>query len=479
MDRRPISSQIRPWLIEELEFWRSSSIVTDAQSGQILDLYETSNEAVGRRRSVAMLALSSVAALMFGLAALLVVSYNWQDMSASAKLTVIFGSLLGMHGACFALRSRHLRLTSEVVSFVACILYGSAIWLIAQIFHIQSHYPDGFWFWAIGVLPFALCFDTILLHALYAALLAIWVGAEILGFPGGGHFFFHWFHAANAAWTLPLLVLPGLWWAYRKQSSLAIGLYAPLLAWWAVLQPVAWQWDINPIYFVGLAGAMLLLVAEMHREDSPMARPYRLCGVLISGGVLVPLSFADCIIDLAHHTPAINNYAAGLIVGLIGAVGALGVVLFQQRGQRATDRTASTVSLLRRQWLPLGLVLLLMGLCLWSGLFDQYDSHSTYHAYAARSMEKWSPQILIPVAAANIAMITLALWLMRLGLHEDRTGPFTVGVLYFLLWAVLRYVDLFAGVGGMLGAALMFLLCGLGLLAVARFWLHRKESDHV
>jgi hypothetical protein len=39
-------------------------------------------------------------------------------------------------------------------------------------------------------------------------------------------------------------------------------------------------------------------------------------------------------------------------------------------------------------------------------------------------------------------------------------------------------VDLFAGVGGMLGAAVMFLLCGVGLLVVARFWLHRKETHH-
>ena len=72
-------------------------------------------------------------------------------------------------------------------------------------------------------------------------------------------------------------------------------------------------------------------------------------------------------------------------------------------------------------------------------------------------------------------MIALAVWLMRVGLREDRTAPFAAGVLYFLLWALLRYADLFAGVGGMLGAALMFLLCGVGLFAFARFWTHRQE----
>jgi len=44
---------------------------------------------------------------------------------------------------------------------------------------------------------------------------------------------------------------------------------------------------------------------------------------------------------------------------------------------------------------------------------------------------------------------------------------------------VLRYVDLFAEVGGMLGASVMFFLCGAVLFGVARFWAHRKEIAHV
>jgi hypothetical protein len=47
-----------------------------------------------------------------------------------------------------------------------------------------------------------------------------------------------------------------------------------------------------------------------------------------------------------------------------------------------------------------------------------------------------------------------------------------------LLWAVFRYADLFTGVGGMLGASLMFFLCGAALFGMARFWAHRKELGH-
>ncbi len=469
MERRPISENVWQWLTAELELWRSGGVLSTDQASRILDLYETPTEAAVRRRSVAMFTLSGIAALLIGLAALLAVSYNWQAMSASLKLGVLFGSLLALYAGAFTLRHHRRRLSAEIVFFLSCILYGTSIWLIAQIFHIQSHYPDGIWTWALGVLPFALCLDTVLLHALYAGLLAIWVGAEILGFTGVNRlFFFHW-HVPGAAWTLPLMVLPGIVWAYKKKSVIAIGLYAPLLAWWAVLQPVAWQWNVNPISFVGLAGALMLLIAEMHLEGSRMAIPYRACGVLIVGGVLVPLSFADVIFEILHDGTVTENYVAALVVGLIGAAFALAVVVLQQRSE-----SKSYAEIFRRQWLPLTLIALMAGLCVWSGLFNQYDPNHIWHGRSL--MGKWSPQVLLPVAAFNAMMVVFALWLMRVGLREDRTIPFTVGVLYFLLWTVVRYVDLFAGVGGMLGAAILFLLCGLGLLAIVRFWSHRKDS---
>jgi hypothetical protein len=83
------------------------------------------------------------------------------------------------------------------------------------------------------------------------------------------------------------------------------------------------------------------------------------------------------------------------------------------------------------------------------------------------------------VILANVGMVGMALWLMRVGLAEDRGRPFIFGVLYFLLWAILRYIDLFAGMGGMLGAALMFLLVGAALFGLGMFWRKRKAVRHV
>ena len=112
------------------------------------------------------------------------------------------------------------------------------------------------------------------------------------------------------------------------------------------------------------------------------------------------------------------------------------------------------------------------GLSLWSLLSgierSQYSRGS--------GLENWTWPVLIPVLITNVATVTMAVWLMRVGLREDRGRPFGGGVVLFLAWAVARYVDLFGEIGGMIGAALMFFLCGVGLFGLARYWSQRKVS---
>src|SRR5262249_42595346 len=160
------------------------------------------------------------------------------------------------------------------------------------IFHLSAHNPDGFWWWAVGVLPFALALDTVLMHALYVALLAAWAGAEVLGYSDLGAWLFRRVpFVPNGAYSLLLLAAPRVAWAYRKRADKALALYVPLIAWWVILQPFAWRLDsVTPIFFIGAVGGLLLVASEMHPEGSPMAVPYRAYGAMLVAGVLVPLS---------------------------------------------------------------------------------------------------------------------------------------------------------------------------------------------
>jgi uncharacterized membrane protein len=477
MNLRSLSEPKRQWLATEMEDWRHLGLISSDQADQIRSLYETDADISRRKRAAAWFALSGVGSLMVGVAVLLLVGYNWSAMHAAVKLLIIFGVLFGTHALGFWLRYRvGKRIASEIVFLLGCLFWGAAIALIGQIFNIHAHYPDAIWLWALCVLPFALGLDTLLLHLLYAGLLAAWAGTEILGFADMPWFFSG--RVAIGAYSLPLLALPGMLWAYRKRSPTTVGIYAALLAWWIVLLPIAWRFDVDVLFFIAAAGALFLLIAEMHSAGSLLAAPYRALGASLTVIALTPLGFGEFLSQMPYHTPANNNYLAAAIIASFGAVAALAVVLLRRFDGQAGS-PLPFMAILRRQWMPTLLFLLPIGLCLWCGLFNHYSrGEVSYNGHLKNAVHNafWLSQI-IAIIAVNVVSLIFAGWLTQRGLHEESTQWFNAGVGYFLLWTVLRYIDLFGEVGGMLGASAMFLLCGIALFAVARFWVHRKGKQ--
>ena len=173
-------------------------------------------------------------------------------------------------GAWFAEKRDASKWIVDVLLFLGALFYGGAIFLIAQIFHLNAHYPNAFWWWAIGVMPFALARRSFLLHALYAWLLALWCGMEIIGFDDLGMwwFFGRWGDLPNGAYSMLLLAVPGLLAGYRSRSAMTVTLYVVALTWWLVIQPVSWNMDFEMIYFIGAVGALLIVLGK-RRESCP------------------------------------------------------------------------------------------------------------------------------------------------------------------------------------------------------------------
>ena len=459
---REITEPQRNWLSSELEVWRSLGILGEDQAREVLALYTTPGEFNERRQSKGVMVLMAMAATLVGLSLLLVIGYNWSEMSDTLKITAVFGSLIVTHAAGAGLRWRRgLRRESEILFFIGCIVYGSGIWLLAQIFNISSEDASGFWWWAIGVLPFALVLDTLLLHFLFVALMAIWAGTEVLRYWDLGFWLFGRLpHFPNFAISLLPLAAPGLIWAYRKRDPRAVALYVALFTWWVILQAFAWSFGASSIEFIGAVGALLLLAAQAHAPGSSMAVPYRLYGVSLLAGALIPLSYHGVNEQLIRHVDdgLLRRLAPTIAIFCLAAI-TLAEVVFARR--RAAEKKGAAplgvvdelVALAKRQWGP----------CLLLAFFG--------------ILAFWRPIIgepLLPTLFANAAMLGLAFWLIKLGIAEDRGRPFGAGVMYFLLWAVLRYIDLFGAYGGMLGGALVFFLCGATLFGVALYWRNRK-----
>jgi uncharacterized membrane protein len=360
MSKRSISASQLSWLRTELEAWRDAGAIDDPQ--RVLALYETDEDIADRAHSNGILALMAVAGALVALAVLLAVGYNWSDMPRALKVAGAVIGTLAVHAAAFGLRYRRgSRVGSEVMFFLGCLLCGAAIWQIAQAFHINAHYPDGLFWWAVGVLPLALMLDTVLLHVLLGAILAVWVGTEVIGFRDlGGWLFGRHLGVPNCAPALPVFVALGAWWSYRKNAPAALALYAPLLAWWLILQPLAWKLDSNPVFLIGGAGAVLLLLAESHKSGSRFAIPLRLWGFALAGGALIPLGSYDFNRDDARGELTPFALAVPVLIVALVAVALGAVWLFRRH-----NGDGGGPLLERRHAVPLALAALFAGLAQW------------------------------------------------------------------------------------------------------------------
>ena len=471
MARSKLTAVQQQWLDRELLLWQSDQVVSSDQAAQIRGRYDSVADIHDRQRSLAVQALFAMAAFLFGLAVLLLIGFNWEELSRTVKLVVVLTVITSTHLIAFRLRrgGRHLAL-SETVSFLGCLFYGSGIWLVAQAFHLEAHYPDGVWWWAVGVLPFALCLDSLLLHLLFVSLVALWGGMEVFGFwnlspwwlPG-------WWEIPNGAYSLPLLAAPGLAWAYQRKSPLAVALYVALFAWWIVLQAFALHLGPRSLFWIGNVGAILILFAEAHRPGDPRGVPYRLWGVLMVSGILLALGsrefwrgmtqYGDDWFSDYYLRAMFTEVIANLVLMVISAG-----LLFIFRGAGAFDLQgeASALDSVRRRWFAIILVGSLMLMSVWSLAVPNGNVASS-----------------VPIIVANLVTLGMALYLVKVGEQEERTRPFAAGVLLFLIWTLVRYIDLFGEAGGLLGAAVVFALCGGGLVVVGSFWSRRRRTLRV
>ena len=455
---REINVSQRNWLVGELSVWRLQGLIDAAQEQAVLGLYPTPEQLGDRTQTLALKVLGSLAAVLMGLAVLLLVAANWELIPAAGKIALILAGLIGVHALGLYLRFvQGHPMAADMAALLGCFLYGAGIWLIAQIFHLTANDGAAWWWWALGTLPFALVSESLALHAMVAALLAAWVGVEVIGFNNLGAWRIgRWPWLPNLLPSLLLLIAPGLAWAYRRRDPRTLTLYVVVLAWWAVLLPLAWNQFSFTAEFVGAVAAALLLAAGLHRAGSPMRTPYFGFGAGLLAGALIPLSFYDW-----HNNPDEGlAVPVALLATVMLCLGSLAVALAvsRYRAASAADPIKTAWQSLEQNWLPFGIMALMAGM-IW------------YRLMLSQTLGRWPLAIV-----ANLAMVALAFWLIRLGLSQDRGWPFTAGVLYFLLWTVLRYIDLFGNFGGMLGAAGLFFLCGVALFLVAQYWRNRRVT---
>jgi uncharacterized membrane protein len=142
-----LSPKFRQALAGEIAVWRDEKLIADDLANLLLARYPAI-EQPGRLITV----LTILGSVLVGLGALLFIGANWYQIGPVVKLAIIFASIVAAHAAGWYFRFEPGSRPKLGTAFLllGSLLYGAGIWLVAQIFNIDTNFSDGLLLWAAG-----------------------------------------------------------------------------------------------------------------------------------------------------------------------------------------------------------------------------------------------------------------------------------------------------------------------------------------
>ncbi len=419
------------WLARQLPVWVDKAIISDSQAATLRALYPAQDTL-----SLGRLLLTGIGAVMIGLGVILLFAYNWSEMGKFSKLTVIFGALIAAHALAIFTRSRH-HVYSESLFALGTMLMGSGIFLVGQIYHMDSHYPDAFLLWSVGALLLAWVLPSLTQAFMATTLVVTWHLIEVLDFQFPNH----------AAFLLVLFgILPLLW---RLQSPVlaryvAIGLFFTLGFSSGVVDEhlVATNLVLTATALIGLAriGRFSLNQAQWAMTEE-MAKP----ALLVLVAIMYLMTFGDLADEL-------------LLVELRGSV-ASGYFLITLVASQAVFFTL----VFRRR---------IDGLAIAAELSVLLMLLPPFVALFIPAIEVDELIVLTPFGF-NLLLLAMSIWLMVDGARHANRQHMVRGSILFALLAMARYSDLF---DSLIARAVVFLLVGAALFAVSHIYQRNKRQ---
>ena len=338
MAEKDVPQYRRGWLEQlpgELTRWEQSGLISNEQAGAIRALYPAPERSGSRLTRF----LTVMAVILIGLGVVLFVAAHWEEMDRWLKVTLLLVAMLGSYGSGWWLsygRGSYPKVGRALI-LLGCLIYGADIFLIAQIFHLSAHWPNGLLLWSLGTLAVAWATHDELPLTLAALLRGIWTASE----QGGFGRLNGWYLLLNFGLVLPL--------GGRLRSHWALGLTALGTGlWWLVGTLEAQGHDVPGVAMVavGLLGLALWGIA-VYGAGAAMPRwgslSLRLAGSLMALIGLFVLSFGD-LLKNANLREAPLSVWPPLAAGVLLALALAGAYLLARR-QRWEGIGAALVAL--------------------------------------------------------------------------------------------------------------------------------------
>jgi uncharacterized membrane protein len=429
------------WVLAEIEHWTAEKIISAEQAERLRQRYTPSIEGP----PWGLLVFASAGALVIGLGVILLFAYNWNEIPKYGKLVLVFSAVIAAHCGGLTLQRKPgwPQRLGEAFSLLGTMFYGAGIWLVAQIYHIDEHYPNGFLIWALGALALAWVLASTP-HALLATvLLTIWGGTEVFDFHEPNF----WAFALVSAGLVPL--------AWHKKSALLLGFVLVAIEILLIANVVNYGGSSHAfaaslglgVLLIGAARLTAALRPSFGAGASVMAF-FGFGGFFVCSYLLGFLDGADDLLDWTRHRGTHSGLATAhrWMVFVFAAAGWSWIAwqsLVRKRLHVAVE-----------EWLvPIALV----------------------YAYGLAAFGLSSREYAWFIAASfNLILLGIAVMWMWRGCSESRLRPTVIGSLLLGAVVLARYFDLFQSLAA---RGLAFIVLGGIFMAEAMYYRKNRRVE--
>ncbi len=412
------SARFLKWLGEEAEAWKQDGIISQEQQTHILSRYSSPDSlkrAEDSRNTRFIAIISILGSILLGLGIILFFAHNWKYIAVPIKLGIIFSLVTAVYAAGYWLVFEKKAYTGigNALILLGVLFFGAGIWLIAQIFNINAHYPNGILFWSLGGVAVSLVTRLKPVVILSIILMTIWTVVEQTGFEQQNYLFI----IIMLAVVFPLVYLE------RSKLGIIAGVVS-VSVWFGIFNHI-WQLDIVTYSrFAYFAGGMLVFFVFLYSYSSfqtlALKRPdfefplriIALLGIFIT---LYSFTFRGMEDSVIKNGSIILPPADALLVLLVVAAAlSYMLVLNLMRNKYSRPAIYETAALV--------LFVLLTALSLYVPLSR-------------------SNGIFIYTILFNIIFLSLVISILAVGFKERRAVFVNMALLFFVVDVVTRYFD--------------------------------------
>ncbi|MDP2922172.1 MAG: DUF2157 domain-containing protein [Candidatus Omnitrophota bacterium] len=448
-----LATYIALWLKTQLDFWCSRGILSQEQKENIKNLYLWPQElsSVPAKKSPLKLVsvIETIGALLIGIGVISLIAFNWPKIPNFTKLVVIAFAVIFIHLVGFFILTRKPNIQKAGFSliFLANLLYGAGIWLVAQAYHIHANFATGIFLWALGIIPFAYIIKSRLNYFLAIALFILWTLTESISYQKP-HLSF--------LFILLGLMLPL---AYYLKSKVGLAICIITGAIWLLINNVFWfsqNFSVHLFLPLTLYGVLLIAASNVHILKAPYVvyqKLYLYTGIAVFSAVIFLLPFFGVFQKFYYVLPMANLSVSFWVCNAILLSGILVCILLFSKTQ--LEKTALVVKQMMPSLLSAALFIICMPTFKESLLFNLLPVLFIVFSYWYHTKSR---------ILTNLALIYFFIWLPFCLITWKQPFMFFLLILiygpfcYLLGWAyIVKFQDYLAGnLCKAFGLAIMF-----------------------